>query len=689
MAYEIKYTDFTNKGSIVVEDQSINQDTTLDFPGKRSTAYGQAIAENFLHLLENFASANAPLRPVEGQMWYDTSAGENQLKIYDGTGWVTASGIKKSTTEPITATSLVGDLWIDTRNQQLFLYNGNDWVLVGPESTGGTLTGTKAITILDTADIEETVFVIYVQDVPVLIVSNTTNKEGWFVPKRSISGFSRINKGVTISNNYQFFGVVESANNLIINGSNVPSNNFIRSDIESTLNNRFNIRSNQGIRIGEASQLEVSLNEQTVEIKHNVSGSAIDFILRDQTRFNTVLRIDSQKTIGINNPAPEESLDVKGNIRISPLDGEPFSGNLIIDSTVNSIDIDSGSIITDGGIGVAQDAVIGGNISVLTTALIDKIEPFTTDQSGSGYIGTPTKRFRELNVTNINATNIDITGNIVGNLEGSATNADRLTNPISLTFAGGDVSGSTGNFDGSSAISDIKLSISNEFIASKTSINNVSATDQILINKVDTSDGSETGVYKVSKANFLKTIPTIPVGSIMPYGGYVPPTGWLICDGSVVKKVDFNKLWQVIQHNFRDPVLLADLGVSTYALPDFRGRAAIGIDGMGSQGLAGRVPTAADIGNTGGSSEVTLAEENLPEHEHDIQGDDGSQYYAIRTGSPDTAPVDAEILNYETGNQGTQGIASSGGIKTNSSLGQPIDVMNPFLAITYIIYAGE
>ena len=31
-------------------------------------------------MLENFANANPPSNPVEGQLWYDTTAGIDQLK---------------------------------------------------------------------------------------------------------------------------------------------------------------------------------------------------------------------------------------------------------------------------------------------------------------------------------------------------------------------------------------------------------------------------------------------------------------------------------------------------------------------------------------------------------------------------------------------------------------------------------
>ena len=95
MAYDIKYTDFANKGVITVQDNTINTDTSLQIPGRFRTDYGEVIGENFLNLLENFAAPTAPSRPVEGQLWYDNSEGVDQLKIYDGTSWLSASGLKK------------------------------------------------------------------------------------------------------------------------------------------------------------------------------------------------------------------------------------------------------------------------------------------------------------------------------------------------------------------------------------------------------------------------------------------------------------------------------------------------------------------------------------------------------------------------------------------------------------------
>src|SRR6056300_1261244 len=108
MAYTIAYTDQANKGTITVEDNSLNTETSLSLPGRNTTAYGTAIATNFLHLLENFASATEPSTPVEGQLWYDSTPGVEQLKVFDGTNWVASGGLKKANSEPDAAQSLIG-----------------------------------------------------------------------------------------------------------------------------------------------------------------------------------------------------------------------------------------------------------------------------------------------------------------------------------------------------------------------------------------------------------------------------------------------------------------------------------------------------------------------------------------------------------------------------------------------------
>ena len=47
MAYTVNHTDVANKGSIIVEDNTINTQTSLQLPGRNTTAYGIAIRKLF------------------------------------------------------------------------------------------------------------------------------------------------------------------------------------------------------------------------------------------------------------------------------------------------------------------------------------------------------------------------------------------------------------------------------------------------------------------------------------------------------------------------------------------------------------------------------------------------------------------------------------------------------------------
>ena len=195
MAYAISYTDSVNKGTITVADNTLNTETTLSLPGRFTTAYGQAISENFLHLLENFAGATAPERPVEGQLWYDTTNNVDQLKIYDGTIWQSAAGLKKASSEPAVANSSAGDLWVNTGAQQLYLFTGSTWVLVGPEFTDGLLTGTKSEVLVGTDNLSYSVLSIKIQDKTAFIISDRA-----FTPKTAIEGFTTgIKAGMNVS----------------------------------------------------------------------------------------------------------------------------------------------------------------------------------------------------------------------------------------------------------------------------------------------------------------------------------------------------------------------------------------------------------------------------------------------------------------------------------------------------------
>jgi len=84
MPYTVDYSE-SGKTPIVVNDGTVNTSTSLKLIGKNYNRFGEYFNENMLHLLENFAATTAPDNPSEGQLWYDTS--ESQLYLYDNGKW--------------------------------------------------------------------------------------------------------------------------------------------------------------------------------------------------------------------------------------------------------------------------------------------------------------------------------------------------------------------------------------------------------------------------------------------------------------------------------------------------------------------------------------------------------------------------------------------------------------------------
>ena len=64
---------------------------------------------------------------------------------------------------------------------------------------------------------------------------------------------------------------------------------------------------------------------------------------------------------------------------------------------------------------------------------------------------------------------------------------------------------------------------------------------------------------------------TIPAGIIMPYAGSSAPTDWLLCDGTAVSRSTYATLFAVISTTYG-----TGDGSTTFNVPDFRGRTAIG-----------------------------------------------------------------------------------------------------------------
>jgi hypothetical protein len=241
--YIINFSDST-KPTITVPPMppGINAvDTSLNLVGRGYPDYGRKIAENFVHLLENFASPfPGPRQPIEGQLWYDTTDPYNKvLRVRDGAVWVNASGIYQQGSDPRTSASQptplkTGDIWVDTSNLQLKIYGSGNWITVGPMSSGSEKTGIENEVIEDSSGNDHPVIKVWAKD---LVVAVITAEQ--FTPRIGIPGFSVLLPGINLRNTAIndivpiLNGTASSSKGLEVSGVRYSSDKFLRKDDSS------------------------------------------------------------------------------------------------------------------------------------------------------------------------------------------------------------------------------------------------------------------------------------------------------------------------------------------------------------------------------------------------------------------------------------------------------------------------
>lgn len=325
MTYQVKHTN-TSIPAYTVYDNTTNTDTSLKFPGRFVAGYSETIAENFLHLLENFASGSEPSSPQIGQLWYNTELG--YLQVYSQPGlWKAASGIEYKATNP--GTAVAGQLWVDTSNRQLNIYTGSSWMVVGPtiSTRDGLKNGALVEDVMDVSHTLRSILTVYIANIPVAIISKDT-----FDLMAPIAGYgTKINSGVNLNTPVstidkskfyggypQFTGTATAATKLIVGNAAVDSNKFLRTDTINNPEHALNIKHNDGLAIGTDRNLIISYNSTSKAAKlYNSTEGSIELQTSIDHIPTTVLKVTGT-TVGINKTGiPSAELDVIGNTKIS------------------------------------------------------------------------------------------------------------------------------------------------------------------------------------------------------------------------------------------------------------------------------------------------------------------------------------------------------------------------------------
>lgn len=152
------------------------------------------------------------------------------------------------------------------------------------------------------------------------------------------------------------------------------------------------------------------------------------------------------------------------------------------------------------------------------------------------------------------------------------------------------------------------------------------------------------------------------------FGGNFAPVGWAFCNGSLLPISEFETLFNLIGTTYGGD------GVSTFALPDLRGRFPVH-QGTGSTG------TPYVIGQLAGTEDVTLTTSEIPAHTHPAVCSGGGGDSGTPVGnfwSTDPAGNTAAYNESSDSTMAAVALGSTGG-------GQPHENLPPYLCVNFII----
>ena len=155
------------------------------------------------------------------------------------------------------------------------------------------------------------------------------------------------------------------------------------------------------------------------------------------------------------------------------------------------------------------------------------------------------------------------------------------------------------------------------------------------------------------------------LGELRLFGFNFAPVGWAMCQGQLIGISQNTALFSLLG------TMYGGDGMSTFGLPDLRGRTAVGM-GQGP-GLADYVQ-----GQVGGTETVTLTAAQLPAHNHSVAASSAA------TGKSPAATVPGYTADGSTYGT-TADLAMSPTMVGGGGGGQPHANLQPYLALNWCI----
>jgi len=494
MAYTITKSDGTTLATI--SDGTVNTTATnLSLPGPLYVGYGQALNENLVYLLENFASNSAPLGTnIQGQLWFDKA--HQTLNVFTSTGYSPVSGVTVGSSFPVTQKD--GDIFFNTSTNQLYISSAGTFDLIGPLYTKlqGT-SGAIPTTVNDGSIGGVTHNIVQLQFGNTVIATFSTDNP--FLPSPPIPGFTYINPGITL------------------NGSLAGAS--LNSNVVGTLTGTVtgNVAGNlTGNVVGNV------VGNVAGNLTGNVVGTSLtgtltgNFLSTNGTVTNLTsgnVNLTGGSITGLTNLASTNATVTNFNATTSNLTNLSVANLVVAGGTLSGLTALTVTNLTSTNFTVANAQIASGSATGLTTV--------------AGTNGT---------FTNFSSSNIYVTGGSLSGIGGFTAQSTQTTN-----LATGNALITGGSATGLSAVTATAGQVTNlttaNIIATGGNVSNTvgvnnTLTGANLINSTATTKSYSDSSTAIATTAYVNSV--LPRGAIIMWGGIVAsiPAGWQLCDGS-------------------------------------------------------------------------------------------------------------------------------------------------------------